>query len=167
MRWKRRWIWWFVGLDDIFRQNLLKTVDKYVQFFLLLLGMLMHYLKQSVLSILLWSLALYLIAFYLPWLGFTVQSNYDNVFVIFLFLGVLSWICNVLVKGVLRLLTLPLSLFTLWLFGFVLNFLLLYVYEQFVNFLALGVTIHLGNVQQVFVLSCILSTLYLLLKKIK
>ena len=136
-------------------------------FFTPYLGIFMHYLKRSVFSILLWSLVLYLIALYLPGLWFVVQSDYDNIFVIFLFLGFLSWVCNVLVKWVLRLLTLPLSLFTLWLFGFVLNFMLMYVYEQFVNFLALGVIIHLGNVQQVFVFSCILSTLYLLLKKIK
>ena len=58
----------------------------------------MRYLKQSVLSILLGSLVLYLISSYLPGLGFVVQSDYDNVFVIFLFLGILSWICNVLVK---------------------------------------------------------------------
>ena len=127
----------------------------------------MSFLKQSIIGIFLGGFILYLIRTYFPGLGLSVYSEYDNVFVVFAFLGLFSWICNVLVKGILRLLTLPLSIFSLWLFSLVLNFFLLYVFEQFVNFLAVWVVIHLWNVVQVFVLSCVLSMLYLLLKKIK
>ena len=127
----------------------------------------MRYIKQTIIGILLWSIVMFLIASYFPWFGFVVQSDYHAVFVVFLFLGILSWFFNVLVKGVLRILTLPLSFFSLGLFWFFLNFLLLYVFEQFVNFLELWVTVTLGNVFQVFALSCILSLIYFLLTKIK
>lgn len=72
----------------------------------------MKYLKHAVLYILVGSFLLYAIAQYVPGLGFSVQSEYKDVFVIFLFLGILSWIVNVVIKSILKLITLPVTMIT-------------------------------------------------------
>lgn len=165
--WLRWYFWWFNWLIRHIWTQSLENTRQICTFLFTSYENNMRYLKQSILGILLWSLLLFLIASYFPWLWFVVKSDYDTIVVIFFFLGIVSWFFNVLVKGVLKLITFPLSALSLWFFWFILNFLLLYVFEQFVNFLDLGVNVHLGNVLQVFVLSCILSFLYLLLTKIK
>lgn len=126
----------------------------------------MKYIKHLVLYVALGSGLLYGIAHYFPGLGFSLQSEYANDLIIYLFLGIVSWFINVVLKSLLGLLTLPISALTFGVFSLILNFVLLYVFEQFVNYLDLGVFVVLGNVVQVFVLSCILSFVYFIVKKI-
>jgi putative membrane protein len=126
----------------------------------------MKYIKHFILYVFVGSFLLYLISNYLPWLWFYLESNYSSSFVIYIFLGIVSWLINVVLKWVLNILTLPISALTFGLFSLILNFILLYVFEQFVNYLDLGILIVLGNVVQVFVLSCVLSFVYFLIKKI-
>ncbi len=126
----------------------------------------MKYIKHFFLYVLFGSALLYFVANFFPWLWFTLQSDYSNTIVIYLFLGIVSWLINVVFKWILSLLTFPISTLTFGLFSLVLNFVLLYVFEQFINYLDLGLYVYLWNVVQVFVLSCLLSFVYLLVKKI-
>lgn len=126
----------------------------------------MKYIKHFVLYVVFGSGFLYLVANYFPGLGFSLQSEYANNLVIYLFLGIVSWLINVVLKWILWLLTLPISALTFGIFSLILNFVLLYVFEQLINYLDLGIFVVLGNVVQVFVLSCILSFVYFIVKKI-
>lgn len=126
----------------------------------------MKYIKHFVLYVVVGSGLLYVIAHYFPGLGFTLQSEYANEMIIYLFIGIVSWFINVVFKSLLGLVTLPLSALTFGLFSLVVNFILLYVFEQFINYLELWIAVYLGNVVQVFVLSCVLSLVYFIVKKI-
>jgi uncharacterized membrane protein YvlD (DUF360 family) len=110
---------------------------------------------------------LYVIAMYVPELGLTVQSPYKDVYVVFLFLWWVFWLVHVILKGILDILTLPLKVITLGLSWLLVNFLLFYVFEQLIVYLNLGVVVKLWSVVQVIILSCIMSLLYFLIKKIK
>lgn len=126
----------------------------------------MKYIKHFVLYVILGSGLLYVMAHYFPWLGFSLESEYANDAIVYLFLGIVSWLINVVLKWILGLLTLPISALTFGIFSLILNFVLLYVFEQFVNYLDLWIFVILWNVVQVFVLSCLLSFVYFLVKKI-
>jgi len=126
----------------------------------------MKYLKHSILYIVIGSLLLYVIAEYIPGLWFYVQSEYKDVYLVFLFLGILSWLINIVIKSILRLITLPINALSFWLFSAATNFTLLYVFEQFVNYLNVWVVVGLWDVVQVAVLSLTLSIAYFLIKKI-
>lgn len=126
----------------------------------------MKYLNQSVLYIIIVSILFYVISNYLPWLGFQLVSEYSNEVVIYLFVGVVSWFINFILKTFFSLLTMPISVLTFWLFSLFVNFILLYVFEQVISYLDVWVLIVLWNVVQVFVLSCLLSIICFLVKKI-
>lgn len=127
---------------------------------------LMKYLKHFILYIVIGSLLLYVVAEYMPGLGFSVQSEYKDVYLVFLFLWILSWLINIVIKGILKLITFPITALTFWLFSLGINFTLLYVFEQFVNYLDVWVIVTLWSVVQVAVLSFVLSAVYFLIKKI-
>ncbi|OQY40706.1 MAG: hypothetical protein B6229_01055 [Spirochaetaceae bacterium 4572_7] len=54
-------------------------------------------------------------------------------FLTFGILAIIFWIVNSIVKGVLKILTLPLRFITLGLFSLVLNMLMMYIFEFVVN----------------------------------
>jgi hypothetical protein len=41
-----------------------------------------------------------------------------------------------------------------------------YFFEQFINYLEVGIEVHLGTVVQTFILSIIITSLYFLIKKL-
>lgn len=126
----------------------------------------MKYIKRFFLHVIMAGILLYVVDKYFPGLWFSLQSEYANEIVIYLFVGIVFWLINVVLKSILKLITLPISALTFGLFSLVINFLLLYIFEQFVNYLDVWVVVLLGNVVQVFILSCLFSLISFLIKKI-
>ena len=122
-------------------------------------------IKNLLLNIVLHGVALYLINKYMPsW--FSVESLQYTVILTFLILSILFWMLNNIIKVVLKILTVPLKYLTFGLFSMVLNMFMLYLFEYFVNNSSFGITIHLGAITQVFVLSLYVAVVSFLIKKI-
>ncbi|MFA7717552.1 MAG: phage holin family protein [Candidatus Absconditabacterales bacterium] len=130
----------------------------------------MKIIKHFVITIVINAVILYIIANYAD-LGFKVTSvldtsNYKNILIIFGILGGIFWITNSLLRSILKTLTLPVKYLTLGISGLIINILLLYVFEQGVNYADIGITITLGTLSQTFILSLIITFVHLLIKKI-
>ncbi|MFA7298282.1 MAG: phage holin family protein [Candidatus Absconditabacterales bacterium] len=123
-------------------------------------------LKHLLINIVINGIVLYAIVNYVPELGFKIQSVYKDTYIIFGILGIVFWLINSVLKSILKILTLPIRLVTLGLSSLLLNIIVLYIFEQVVNYLDLGIVIQLGTLIQTFILSVILSTIYFLIKRI-
>lgn len=123
-------------------------------------------LKHLLVNIIVNGVVLYAIVHYVPELWFKIQTIYKDTYIIFGILGVVFRLINSVLKSILKILTLPIRLFTLWLFSLLLNIIVLYIFEQTVNYLDIGIIVQLGTLIQTFVLSVILSAIYFLIKKI-
>ena len=123
-------------------------------------------LKNLIVNIIINGAVLYGIVYYVPELGFKIQSIYKDTYIIFGVLGIIFWLINSVLKSILNILTLPVKILTLWLSSLAVNIAILYIFEQTVNYLNVGVTIQLGTLTQTFILSFIISTIYFIIKKI-
>lgn len=123
-------------------------------------------LKHLIVNIIVNGAILYIIVNYIPELGFKIQSIYKDTYIIFGILGIIFWLINSVLKKVLNILTLPVRMITLWLSSLLLNIIVLYIFEQTVNYLDLGIVVQLGTIIQTLVLSVILSAVYFVIKKV-
>ncbi len=64
---------------------------------------------------------------------FFVETTKYDPYLTFGFLAVVLFICNTILKKILQILTLPLRRLTLGLFSFVLNVLILYIFQYIIN----------------------------------
>ena len=123
-------------------------------------------LKHLLVNIVVNGVVLYVIVHYIPELWFKIQTIYKDTYIIFGILGIVFWLINSVLKNILKILTLPVRIITLWLSSLLLNLIVLYIFEQTVNYLDLGITVQLGTLVQTLVLSVILSAIYFIIKKI-
>lgn len=123
-------------------------------------------LKHLLVNVVVNGVVLYAIVYYIPELGFKIQSVYKDTYIIFGILGIVFWLINSVLKKILNILTLPVRLVTLGLSSLLLNIIVLYIFEQTVNYLDLGIMVQLGTLIQTFILSIIISAIYFIIKKI-
>ncbi|MCX6823462.1 MAG: phage holin family protein [candidate division SR1 bacterium] len=128
--------------------------------------MTMKIIKHFVITIVINAVLLYVVANHIPELGFKISSVYQDTLIIFGALGVGFWIVNSLLRSILKALTLPIKYMTLGISGLVINVLLLYVFEQLINYADVGITVHLGTLSQTFILSLIVTVIHLIVKKV-
>jgi len=133
---------------------------------LYLLKFYMKPIKNLLVNIIINGAVLYAIVYYVPELGFKIQTIYKDTYIIFGILGIVFWLINSVLKSILKILTLPVRIITLWLSSLLLNIIVLYIFEQTVNYLDIGITVHLGTLVQTLILSVILSAIYFIIKKI-
>jgi uncharacterized membrane protein YvlD (DUF360 family) len=126
----------------------------------------MKIIKHFVVTIVLNAVLLYIIANHVPSLWFKVTSVYKDTLVIFWALGFGFRVINSLLGSILKTLTLPVKYLTLGISGLIINVLLLYVFEQGINYADIGIVVTLWTLSQTFVLSLIVTFVHLLIKKI-
>jgi len=126
----------------------------------------MRIIKQILINIIISWLILYIITKYVPELGFVIKSDYKDTFIIFWIIGFAFWIINSLLKSILKILTIPIKYLTLWISSLIINIVVLYIFEQVVNYLDIGITVSLGTISQTFILSLIITAIYFLIKKL-
>lgn len=136
------------------------------QKYILLLARVMKIIKNFVINIIINGAILYAIVHYIPELWFNIQSIYKDTYIIFGILGVIFWILNSVLKRILNILTLPVKIITLGISSLIINIMVLYVFGRVVNYLDVGISIQLGSMVQTCILSCIISVIYFLIKKI-
>lgn len=126
----------------------------------------MKIIKHFVITIIINAILLYMIVNYIPELWFKITSVYQDSIVIFWALWVGFWIINSLLRSILKALTLPIKYLTLGISWLIINVVLLYIFEQFINYADLGITVNLGTLSQTFVLSLVVTTVHLIIKKV-
>lgn len=123
-------------------------------------------IKNFLVNIIVNGAVLYAIVQYVPELGFKIQSIYKDIYIIFGVLGILFWLLNSVLKKILNILTLPVKVITLGISSLVINIAVLYIFQWVVNYLDIGIRVELGTIIQTGILSCIISSIYFLIKKI-
>jgi putative membrane protein len=123
-------------------------------------------IKNFLVNIIVNGAVLYAIVQYVPELGFKIQSIYKDIYIIFGVLGILFWLLNSVLKKILNILTLPIKVITLGISSLVINIAVLYIFQRVVNYLDIGISVELGTIIQTSILSCIISSIYFLIKKI-
>lgn len=128
----------------------------------------MKIIKHFFVNIIISSVILYIFANYVPelWLTITTEYQNQNTLIIFWVLWVLFWLIMFLLRSSIQMLALPAKYLTLWISSLVINLFMFYFFEQFINYLEVGIEVHLGTVVQTFILSIIITSLYFLIKKL-
>ena len=112
------------------------------------------------------TLTIYIISKYLSWLWFVVHFNVCSL-EIFLFIWFLFWFLDVVIKKIIKILTLPLNLLTLGLFSVVINVLFIYLFQYIINTNFSNIaTVELWTWIQVLIVSVVIWLLNLILKKL-
>lgn len=127
--------------------------------------LLFRLLKSLLFSILIYGVFLFVLHQYTDWWFWVEATEYDMVLT-FILLAILFWLVNNIVKCVLKFLSLPLTYLTFWSFTLVLNVLLMYIFEYFVNGSGLWIVVHIWNLVQVVLMSFAASLIAFLIKKI-
>lgn len=109
-------------------------------------------------------MVLYFIHKYDLWFK-VVASEYD-VYITFLVLWFWFRLFNVFLKRILIIFTLPLKILTLGLSSFVINIIVIYVFEYVVNDYVTWIQVLLWTITQVLIISFVFAVLHLLIKKI-
>jgi len=126
----------------------------------------MKIVKHFIVNIAISSVVLYVIANYIPELWLKITSQYKDIFIIYWVLWILFRFIMSLLRRIIQMLALPAKYFTLWLSSSIINLFMFYFFEQFINYLDVGILVQLGTVVQTFILSLIITTLYFVIRKL-
>lgn len=132
----------------------------------------MKIIKNLVINILISAILLFVCNYY--WLGIKIdiiESITNNSIIdlvgIFLILWLIFWIFNSPIKRILKTLSCPVNILTLWLASIAINVLVFYLFAYFSNnFFDGEVTVRLWEIWQTLILSFIMATWNYILKKI-
>ena len=132
----------------------------------------MKIIKNLVVNILISAILLFACNYY--WLGIkieVIESVTNNSIIdlvwIFLILWLIFRIFNSPIKRILKTLSCPVNILTLWLASIVINVLVFYLFAHFSNiFFDWEVTVRLWEIRQTLILSFIMATWNYILKKI-
>ncbi len=112
------------------------------------------------------TLVIYIISKYMPFLWFTIDFKVCS-FEIYLFIWFVFWFLDTIVKAVVKILTLPLNILTLWLFSIVINVLFIYLFQYVINNYMFDIAIvHLWTWVNVLITSVLIRVFNLLFKKL-
>jgi len=117
-------------------------------------------------AVLINALIVYLISKYIPQLWLSVEFFGQPNLEIFFWIWLAFWLINDVLKWLIKILSFPFTLLTLWLFSVIINILMLYLFKYGVNYFDFWVVVWLWNLFQVFLLSIVISLFNLLFKKL-
>lgn len=117
-------------------------------------------------AVLINALIVYLISKYIPQLWLSVEFFWQPNLEVFFWVWLAFWLINDVLKWLIKILSFPFTLLTLWLFSVIINILMLYLFKYGVNYFDFGVVVWLWNLFQVFLLSIVISLFNLLFKKL-
>jgi uncharacterized membrane protein YvlD (DUF360 family) len=133
----------------------------------------MWILIRSLLHIVAYSLSLYFLDYYglLRWVQFDFSvSTWQEIVIVYLLIWLIFWIWFAIIKKILNILAFPLHLITLWFIWFVINIVIFYLCQLFINTYLTGIEMQITSftwlVLVSFILSIIVSIIYWILKKI-
>ncbi len=151
-------------------KNVLKSIKGFLYCHIVLMfyisSQYMKPIKQFLVNVIINGLIFYVVVNHIPELWLVIQSEYKDTIVIFGILWLIFRFFNAVLKRILNILTLPVKYLTLGISSLIINILMLYVFEQVINYLDVGITIQLGTIVQVCVLSLVLTITYFAIKKL-
>lgn len=124
------------------------------------------HLKELIINILLNAIILFLVSTFIPELWFKIISSRYWTIITFFILWAIFWFLNMIVKKVLKIITLPLKYLTLGLSSVLINIGMFYIFEIILRSYDIGILIQLWGILQVLILSLAITVVYLLVKKI-
>lgn len=123
-------------------------------------------LNKVISAIFINMLTIYIISKYISWLGFHISFS-SWALEVYLIVWAIFWFLYMVLKKIVKLLTLPLNIITLWIIWIIINILFIYLFQYVMNnYLAMVAKVQLGSVFQVFILSILIYLLNLLFKKL-
>lgn len=125
----------------------------------------MKLLKELIINILFNTIILYVVNEYFNQIWFNVISTNYNIITTFLILWIIFWFLNNILKKILKIVTIPLKIITLWLSSIIINILIFYVFEAVINNSNLWITINISSIVSVIILSIIITISYFLIRK--
>jgi len=112
------------------------------------------------------TLVIYIISKYMTFLWFNIDFKVCSL-EIYLFIGFVFWFLDKIVKSIVKILTLPLNILTLWLFSIVINVLFIYLFQYVINHYLPNIAfVNLWNWVNVLITSVLIWILNLLFKKL-
>lgn len=117
-------------------------------------------------SIFIYSLILYFIAKYCPQLWFSILPSESINIEIILLLWAIFWAINDIIKSILKLITLPFRILSLWLLWIGINIAVFYWYQYIISSLDIWIQIQLWTIVQIIILSIIIGIVNLLFKNL-
>ncbi len=124
------------------------------------------HLRELIISIIINAIILFFVSTFIPELGFKVISSSYWALATFFILWTIFWFLNIVIKKILKIITLPLKYLTLWLSSLIINIGMFYLFELVLRSYDIGILIQLWSILQVFLLSLTITIVYLLIKKI-
>lgn len=122
-------------------------------------------LKSLIFNIVINAILLYVMANYIPDLGFTVQW-WGDVLVSFILIGTVFWIINDVLRNIIQTITLPFKFLTLGLSSIIINIGVIYLFEYVINTYMQNISVWLGTTIQVAWMSLIITVAYFIIKKV-
>ncbi len=109
-----------------------------------------------------WAI-LYFVNKYDLWIS--IENTKYDLYLTFLILWFIFWLFNFVFKNLLKILTLPLKIITFGLSSLVINVFVVYLFEYVVNNYDIWISVTLGSILEVIILSFIITFFYILIKK--
>jgi len=117
-------------------------------------------------SIFINTLVIYIISNYITWLDFKIIFSSCS-FEIYLFIWSIFWFLDFIIKNIVKILSFPLNILTLWIFWIIINILFLYLFAYIINNYINNIAeVQIWSIIQVFIVSIIIYILNLLFKKL-
>lgn len=111
------------------------------------------------------TLTIYIISNYVTWLDFNIKFINCSLEV-YLFIWAIFWFLDVIIKNIVKVLSLPLNILTLGLFWIIINIWFIYLFAYIINNYINVASVHLWTIVQVFIMSILIYILNLFFKKL-
>ena len=117
-------------------------------------------------SIFINTLIIYIISNYVTWLDFNIKFFHCSLEV-YLFVGAIFWFLDIVLKRIIKILSLPLNILTLWILWVIINIWFIYLFAYIINTYYWSIaSVHVWTVIQVFIMSILIYVLNFLFKKL-
>jgi len=116
-------------------------------------------------SIFINTLIIYIISNYITWLDFKIIFLHCSLEV-YLLIWAIFWILDVILKKIVKILSLPLNILTLGIFGIIVNIWFIYLFAYVINNYVDVATVQIWTIIQVFIMSILIYVLNFLFKKL-
>lgn len=111
------------------------------------------------------TLIIYIISRYITWLDFEIIFTSCSL-EIYLLVWTVFWLLDTVIKKIVKILSLPLNILTLGIFGIIINIWFIYLFAYIVNNYIDVATVKVWTIIQVFIVSMLIHVLNLLFKKL-
>jgi len=123
------------------------------------------FINKILSSIFINTLIIYIMSNYIIWLDFKITFTTCSLEV-YLLVWTIFWSLDVILKKIVKILSLPLNILTLGIFGIIINIWFIYLFAYIINNYIDIAIVQLWTIIQVFIMSILIYVLNLFFKKL-